>query len=108
MPTTRTQQVKKNRRQAIPGRSVTRTTDDKGRVLLGGHFANRAVIVEQLNENEVVVKLARVIPEREAWLYENPKALAAIRTGLAQARAGQVMQGPDVIGDGRLAAELRD
>ena len=55
-------------------------TDSKGRVTLGGHFANRAVIVEQRGEDEVVVVLARVIPEREAWLYENPKALAMSRT----------------------------
>ena len=75
---------------------VTRMTDKKGRVGLGGRFANRAVIVEALSETELVVRLARVIPESEAWLYENGEALAAVRAGLAQARAGNVTRGPDL------------
>ena len=59
-----------------------KTTDAKGRVTLGGHFANRAVIVEHQSNDEVIVRLALVIPEREAWPYENPKALASVRRGL--------------------------
>jgi len=54
--------------------------------------------------------LARLgaILEREAWLYETPKALATVRKGLAQARAGQVTAGPDVDADTDLAAQLED
>lgn len=33
-----------------------------------------------------MIRLARVIPEREAWLYENGAALDAIRRALKQAR----------------------
>jgi hypothetical protein len=94
--------------QVIPRKRMTKTTDNKGRVALGGGFANRAVIIEQLSETEVVVKLARVIPEREAWLYENKKALTAVRNGLAQARAGKVTAGPDMKGDADLARQLED
>ena len=61
---------------------------------LGGHFANRAVIVVHRSDDEVIVRLARVIPEREAWLYENPKALASVRRGLDQARKGNVTRNP--------------
>jgi hypothetical protein len=89
-------------------RSVMKTTDNKGRLVLGGQFANRAVIMERLSETEIMIKLARVIPEREAWLYENPVALSAVRKGLAQARAGTVGQGPDVDADADLAARLED
>jgi hypothetical protein len=86
-----------------------KTTDAKGRVTLGGHFANRAVIVEQHGDDAVVVRLARVIPEREAWLYENPKALAAVRRGLDQARKGQVAKNsPDLKAAIKLAARLED
>jgi len=86
-----------------------KTTDAKGRVTLGGHFANRAVIVEQQSEDAVVVRLARVIPEREAWLYENPKALTAVRQGLDQARKGKVAkQQPDLKAAAKLAAQLED
>ena len=86
-----------------------KTTDAKGRVSLGGHFANRAVIVEQQGDDAVVVRLARVIPEREAWLYENPQALAAVRRGLDQARAGKVATDPpDLKKAAKLATRLED
>ena len=85
---------------------MTKTTDNKGRVVLGGRFANRAVIVQELSDTEVVIKLARDIPESEAWLYENSEALAAVRMGLTQARAGEVTQAPDVHADAALAAKL--
>ena len=86
-----------------------KNTDSKGRVALGGHFANRAVIVEHKNDNEVIVRLARVIPEREAWLYENPKALAAVRRGLDQARKGGVAKSPpDLKKAVKLARQLED
>ena len=76
---------------------------------LGGHFANRAVIVEHRSDDEVIVRLARVIPEREAWLYENPKALASVRRGLEQARKGNVTKKPpDLKAAAKLAKQLED
>ncbi|MEO6022269.1 MAG: hypothetical protein ABIP64_03980 [Burkholderiales bacterium] len=86
-----------------------KNTDSKGRVTLGGHFANQAVIVEHRSDDEVVIRLARVIPEGEAWLYENPKALASVRRGLDQARKGNVTkQPPDLKAAAKLAAQLED
>ena len=85
-----------------------KNTDSKGRVTLGGHFANRAVIVEQRNDDEVVIRLARVIPEDEAWLYKNPKALAAVRRGFDQARKGAVAKSPNLKAAAKLAAQLED
>lgn len=61
---------------------------------LGGHFANRAVVVEHPSDDVVIVRLARVIPEREVWFYENPKALASVRRGLEQARKGKATKTP--------------
>ena len=86
-----------------------KNTDSKGRVALGGHFANRAVIVEHRGEDEVIVRLARVIPEREVWLYENPKALASVRRGLDQARKGNVTKNPpDLKAVAKLVEQLED
>ena len=86
-----------------------KSTDSKGRVTLGGHFANRAVIVEQRSDDEVIVRLARVIPEREAWLYENPTALASVRRGLDQARKGNVAKNaPNLKAAAKLARQLED
>lgn len=95
----------------MAARTQTRhkNTDSKGRVTLGGHFANRAVIVEHRSDDEVVVRLARVIPEREVWLYENPKALASVRRGLAQARKGNVTKNPpDLKAAAKLVEQLED
>ncbi len=87
---------------------MTKTADSKGRVAFGAEFANRHVIVERISATEVLVKVARVIPESEAWLYDNAEALDAVRKGLGQARAGKLVDGPDVVGDAALAAELED
>jgi|RhiMethySRZTD1v2_1073278.scaffolds.fasta_scaffold09001_2 hypothetical protein len=78
----------------MPLPTQTKNADSKGRVTLGESFANRTVIVEKLSDDEVRVKLARVIPEREAWLYENKKALSAVRRGLSEARAGELAESP--------------
>ncbi len=43
----------------------TRSTDAKGRVILPKAFANATVIIEQVSENELRIRRARVIPEDE-------------------------------------------
>jgi hypothetical protein len=43
----------------------TRSTDAKGRLSLPKTFANATVIIEQVNENELRIRKARVIPEDE-------------------------------------------
>jgi hypothetical protein len=87
---------------------TTKTTDSKGRLTLGERFANRTVIVEEIDETEVRVTLARVVPERELWLHENRTANAAVMRGLADARAGRVSAGPELGADVALADRLQD
>ncbi len=48
----------------------TRSTDAKGRVCLPKAFANATVIIEQVNENELRIRKARVIPEDEIRFME--------------------------------------
>ncbi len=83
----------------------TKNTDSKGRLTLGEAYANRTVIVENRG-NEIVVRLARVIPEGEAWLYNNSTALAAVRRGLKQARSRELSDGPDLAKAAKLAEQL--
>lgn len=91
----------------MPART-TRHTDSKGRITLGGSYAHRTMLVETRGD-EIVLRLARVIPEREAWLYDNEKALHAVRRGLKQAKAGEFAKDePDLDGAARLADQLRD
>ena len=53
----------------------TKKIDSKGRIVLGKQFANRAAIVQYMDDGDMVIRLARIIPENEAWLYENEQAL---------------------------------
>jgi hypothetical protein len=73
-----------------------RTADAKGRISLGESFAHRTMLVERRGD-EIILRPARVIPEREAWLYENKKALGAVRRGLKQAAGGKfATKAPDL------------
>jgi len=66
------------------------------------------MLVEQ-HGDEIVLRLARVIPEREAWLYDNDKALSAVRSGLKQAKAGKfAKKGPDLAAARKLADQIQD
>ena len=87
--------------------TVTKTADTKGRITIGPQIANRLISVTKVTDSEYVLKLVRAIPEDEAWLYENPKALASVRNGLRQARAGQLSKGPNLGADKKLADQLR-
>jgi hypothetical protein len=86
----------------------TKSTDSKGRLTLGERFANRTVIVEEINETEVRVSLARVVPEREMWLHDNRAASTAVRRGLAAAKEGRLSSGPDLAADAPLADRLQE
>lgn len=87
----------------------TKTTDDKGRVALGKRFANRTVIIREIDATEILVTLARVMPEREAWLFENHAAKALVAAGLQQAEAGQFSDSPpDLDADAALADQLEE
>lgn len=87
---------------------TTKQTDSKGRLTLGERFANRTVIVEEIDDTEVRVTLARVVPEREMWLHGNREASAAVRRGLAAAKAGHLTAGPSLAADTALADKLAD
>ena len=86
-----------------------KTADSKGRISLGSRFANQTVIVEEVDSTEVRVTLAQVIPQREVWLHQNPKAKAAVFRGLAQAGTGKVAKSPpDLSRDASLMEQLDD
>lgn len=88
--------------------TTSKQADSKGRITLGESFKNRTVLVEQRGD-EVVLRLARVIPEREAWLYDNEKALNTVRRGLKQAKARTfAKKAPDLDAAKSLAERLRD
>jgi predicted transcriptional regulator len=88
---------------------TTKTADNKGRIVLGPRFANKTVIVEEIDETEVRITVAAVVPQRELWLHRNPNATAAVERGLAQARAGKfAKKPPDLKKDAALVKKLND
>jgi len=84
-----------------------KTIDEKGRLTLGQEFAGRTVQIEK-DEYGIVVKFYRVVPEREAWLWENETAKGMVDRGLHQAREGELSDGPDLDGAFAFADGLPD
>jgi hypothetical protein len=86
---------------------ITKLADSKGRIVLGSKFANKTVIVEEINELEVRIIAAAVIPERELWLHKNTQAMTAVQQGLAQAKSRKFSKKPpNLKADDKLLAEL--
>jgi hypothetical protein len=88
---------------------TTKLADSKGRILLGSEFANLMIIVDDSTPGQIVLKPAKAVPLAEAWLYENEKALALVRKGLAQARQRKFSKTPpDLDADAKLAEATGD
>lgn len=88
---------------------MIKTVDSKGRVSLGKRFANKPVIIESLSDTEVKVSLARVIPEREMWLYENPEARETVFSALERLKTREFAEDPpDIDADEEMASRLED
>ncbi len=83
--------------------------DSKGRIVLGPHFANKPVIIEEVDDTEVRVIAAEVVPQRELWLHRNIKARDSVHRGLAQAKARKFVHDPPDLGaDESLTKSLDD
>ena len=88
---------------------TTKTADSKGRVALGPQFAGQTLIVEQIDDTEVRVTIAAVVPKREMWLKRNAKARASVLQGLAQADEGKfAKKQPNLDRDAALAKRIVD
>lgn len=75
--------------------AVLKTIDVKGRLTLGREFAGKLVEVENADD-AIILHFRRVVPEREAWLWENDAARASVERGIHQARNGELNDGPDL------------
>jgi hypothetical protein len=88
---------------------TTKTVDTKGRRALGRHFAGQLVLIDDSDPERIIIQKAQAIPAREAWLYQNQKALNLVRQGLADVREGRFSKTPpDLDADAELTAELQD
>lgn len=90
---TRKKKASTKRKQSRKKKAETKLSDARGRISLGADYANCTFLVED-DGDRLILRPARVIPENEAWLYANPKALAGVLEGLAQARRREFVKGP--------------
>jgi hypothetical protein len=77
-------------------RSLPKTVDGKGRLTLGKAFANQLVIVREVANGVVEVIRAKAVPDPEIWLHSNPRAIRMVLDGLEEARARNLVDGPDI------------
>jgi hypothetical protein len=75
--------------------TALKTIDGKGRLTLGREFAGRTVQLEK-DDDRLIVMFYRVVPDREAWLWENETAKDMVDRGLTQARLRELNDGPDL------------
>jgi hypothetical protein len=65
--------------------------DGKGRVTFGNLAKGVSSFKVKKNEDgSFLLRPMKEVPEREAWLYNNPEALKAVLEGLADLKAGRV------------------
>lgn len=70
--------------------------DSKRRVTLGScRVRAHHYRVYENTAGQIVLDPQSSVPSSEAWLFENKKALASVRKGLAQARAGKTVKAPE-------------
>lgn len=64
--------------------------DTKGRITLGNLAKGvSSYEAEERTDGSILLVPKVEIPAREAWLFKNPKAIASVRRGLAQAAEGK-------------------
>ncbi len=49
-----------------------KTIGSSGQISLGKEYAGRPVLVEELEEGVWLIKTAKVIPDSEMWMHEEP------------------------------------
>ncbi len=87
---------------------TTKTVDPRGRLSLGKAFANRLVIIEEMEGGVIQVTPAQAVPAPEVWLHENRDAMAAVTQGLREASAAQFADAPDLDADADWAVDGDD
>ena len=78
--------------------------DAKKRITLGSVVAESPSNRYRVLKNElgqILLDPVKSIPANEAWIYENPEIIAAIRQGIKDAEEGRVfkLELPDDLGD---------
>ena len=87
--TTAARKRKANDVALAPTVAKTSRSDSKGRVVLGPRHANKMFRVSEQPDGNILLEPMVAIHEREAWLFQNPEALAMVRKGIQESLAGE-------------------
>lgn len=52
--------------------AYVKTIGSSGQISLGKEYAGRPVLVEEIEEGVWLIKTARIIPDSEMWMHEEP------------------------------------
>jgi len=69
----------------------TSNADAKGRVVLGPKYANKLFRVSEQPDGNLLLEPVVTVHEREAWLFQNPEALAMVMKGIAESKSGNTV-----------------
>ncbi len=74
----------------------TKIADKKGRITLGGDFANATLLMEHGKGGIIILRRAVTVPVEDEWLFKNKAAFKAVKKGLKQAKAGEFVDAPEI------------
>ena len=68
------------------------TIDSRKRIPLGKVLPDKDVTLfdAKVEGGRIILEPMRAVPERESWLYKNPKALDSVMRGLKDSAEGKV------------------
>ena len=68
------------------------TIDSRKRVPIGKLLpdSNATLFEASVVGGKIILEPMRAVPEREAWLFKNPKALASVMKGLKASAEGKI------------------
>jgi hypothetical protein len=71
--------------------------DSKNRISIGKTEGTKITSyrVYRNSSGQFILDPQVTIPAHEAWLYQNPKALATVKKGVEAARAGKLVKAPE-------------
>ncbi len=63
--------------------------DSAGRILIGKKYKDKLFTVKEQPNGDILLSPVVVRHEREAWLFDNPEAMASLDRGLEQSARGE-------------------
>jgi hypothetical protein len=68
---------------------TVRQPDSAGRIIIGKQYRGKQFAVQPQPNGDILLSPVVIRHEREAWLYENPEAMASVLRGIGQSARGE-------------------